>query len=154
MNKTYLCVLPLALFLAGSPGYVGAQAADCANKGPDKMPKCEAAKDPQAPVVTLNLNSMKATPHCIHVDEGTPIVFRLTPKKDRQPDTVEIVPKSNFDSWLQGKNDVFKDFIIIIVPEDDKLGVPNAEKRETTHHDYSIYLPNGECLDPRVEVEH
>ena len=40
MNKTHLCVLPLTLFLAGSPGYSVAQEIECA-KDPAKTPKCE-----------------------------------------------------------------------------------------------------------------
>ena len=147
MNKTYLYVLPLALFLAGSPGYSVAQATGCV-KGPVKMPICTG--DPQAPVVNLNLNTMKASPHCVLAKPGTTLVFRLTPRKNLKRNTVEILPKDDFDEWLQGKNDEFADLIIIKVPHDFKP----SDKPWPSVHDYSIYVLNGKCLDPRVEVQH
>jgi len=148
MNKTYLYVLPLALLLAGLPGYSGAQEIECV-KDTTKMPKCEG--EPQAAMVNLNLEKLKASPRCVRVFPGTTIVFRLTSKKNLELDTVEILPKDDFDSWLQGKNDEFNDLIIIRVP-----GVYNPDEPRTEEpsvHDYSITAP-GKCLDPRVEVRH
>ena len=150
MNKTYLCVLPLALLLAGSPGYSVAQETAC--KEPAERPKCEEVGEPQAKMVNLNLKALKANPHCVRVHPGTTIVFSLTPKKDLKDLEVEILPKDDFDSWLRGNNDEFDDLIIIRVPGTYNPDEPKTE--ELTVHDYSIYLSNGECLDPRVEVEH
>lgn len=146
MNKTYLCVLPLTLVLAAYSGHSVADDPVC-EKDPDTMPKCEG--DPKAPMVTLNLNTMKVTPPCVRAYKGTTIVFRLTPKKGLENITVEILPKEKVNFWLQGKNDEFDDVIIVRVPGVHKP----KEKYEFTDHDYSIKAP-GKCLDPRIQVEH
>ena len=77
-------------------------------------------------------------------------MFRLTPRNDLKRNTVEILPKDDFDKWLQGKNDEFEDLIIIRIPNDFKP----SDKPWSSVHDYSIYVLNGKCLDPRVEVQH
>jgi hypothetical protein len=146
MNKTYLCVLPLTVFLAASSGYSVAQETECA-KDPAKTHKCKG--DPNAPIVNLNLNTMKASPHCILAKPGTTLVFTLTPRKNLKRNTVEILPKDDFDEWLQGKNEDFEDLIIIRIPHDFKP----SEEPWSSDHAYSIRAP-GKCLDPRVHVEH
>lgn len=150
MNKTYLCVLPLTLFLAASSGYGVAQETECLEE-PATTPECEG--DPNAPMVNLNLNKMEANPRCVNVYPGTTILFRLTPKKDLEHDTVEILPKDSFDSWLQGKNDTFDDIIIITVPGVYEPDEERTGERVQSEHKYSIKAP-GKCLDPRVHVEH
>jgi hypothetical protein len=146
MNKTYLCVLPLALALAASSSYSVADDIEC-DQEPDKKAKCEG--DPQAPMVNLNLEALEANPQCVLANRGATIVFRLTPKKGLKRGTVEIATKDPFDIWLQGKNDDFVDLIIIEVP-----GIHEPDKKKPpTEHRYSIRTPK-KCLDPRVEVQH
>ena len=152
MNRIYLCVLPLALFLAGSPGFSVAQETECV-KPPANTPPCKEVGEPQTKIVNLNLKGMTAAPYCIRAYPGTTIVFILTPKKDLKRDTVEIMPKDDFDSWLRGKNDEVNDLIIIKVPGTYNPDEPKTEERKRTVHHYSITAP-GKCLDPRVEVEH
>lgn len=152
MNKTYLCVLPLALLLAGLPDHSVAQDIEC--KKPAEPQECKEVGEPQAKTVNLNINSLTAHPHCVRVHPGMTIVFKLTPKKDLKHLKVEILPKDDFDSWLRGNNDKFDDLIIIRVPGTYKPDEQKAGQPKLTVHDYSIYLSNGECRDPRVEVQH
>jgi hypothetical protein len=146
MNKTHLCVLPLTLFLAASSGYSVAQETEHANGL-----KCEG--DPQAPMVTLNLNTMKAKPECVHARPGTTIVFRLVPKKGLDLKTVKVLPEDSFDSWLQGKNDEFDDVIMIRVPGVYKPDDEGTDKPTYSNHDYTVEIADQK-IDPRVEVQH
>jgi len=142
MNKTYLCVLPLTLILAASPGYsVAGEPRDTSD------PKCKG--DPQAPMVNININKKQKKPECVRARLGEPIVFRLTPKKDLKDVNVKVLPKDAFeDSWLQGENDLFEDLIIIRVP-----GVYDPEaNRQYSDHEYIVVVDDQE-IDPRVEVE-
>ena len=148
MNKTYSCVLPLALFLAGLPDHSVAQETGC--KKPAEQQECERVGEAQAKTVNLNINLLTANPHCVSVHPGTILVFKLTPKKDLR---VEIRPKDDFDSWLRGNNDDLDDLIIIRVPGTHKPDKSKTRKHKLTVHEYSVYLSNGECLDPRVEVQ-
>ena len=141
MNKIHLCVLPLALILAASSGY--SVAGEPRGKT-DK--KCEG--DPQAPMVNINVKAKIKKPECVRARLGETIVFRLTPKKDVKDVIVEIVPKNPLDSWLQGKNDVYDEIIIIEVP-----GVYDPKKEREYSDHYFIVVVNDQEIDPRVEVE-
>ncbi len=152
MNKTYLCVLPLALFLAGSPGYSGTEVPECPNKGPADTQKCDEVGAPRSKIVNVDLETLEADPYCVRVHLGTTIVFTWKGALERSK--VKILPKDDFDSWLQGKNDPNNNAIFVTIPGTYKTDEQKAGPRKRTVHYYSIYLPNGECLDPRVEVEH
>ena len=142
MNKIHLCVLPLALILAASSGYSVA-----GEPRGETDPKCEG--DPQAPMVNINIKGKIKKTECVRARLGETIVFRLTPKKNLELNSVEIVPKDAFkDSWLQGKNDVVDDIIIIKVP-----GVYDPKKKREYSDHYFIVVVNGQEIDPRVEVE-
>ena len=152
MNKTYLCVLPLALLLAGSPDYGVAQETEC--KKPAERQECKEVGESQAKTVNLNINSLNAKPQCVRVHKGGIIVFKLTPKKDIKDLRVEIRPKNDFDSWLRGNNDDLHDLIIIRVPGTYEPDEQENGEPVLTVHNFGIYLSNGECRDPRVEVQH
>lgn len=152
MNKTYSCVLPLALFLAGLPDHSVAQETEC--REPAEQQECEEVGKAEAKTVNLNINSLTAHPHCVRVHKGGIIVFKLTPKKDLKDLRVEIRPKDDFDSWLRGDNDDLDDLIIIRVPGTHEPDEQENGEPKLTVHNYGIYLSNGECRDPRVEVQH
>ena len=145
MRKNRLWVLPLALFFTACAGQSIAQEVE--SNGTTDSKKCKG--EPQAPMVTLNVKSMKAEPECVRAYLGTTIMFRLTPKKDLDEVNVEIVPKDSFDEWLAGKNDLFDDIIVIRVPG------KHVEKPEyqPTEHDYGIRV-GDKYVDPRIQVEH
>ena len=147
MNKIHLCALPLALVLAAYSGQsVGGDPKRTTDQ--DTMPKCEG--EPQAPRVNFNINTMKATPHCVNAHKGSIIVFKLRPKKDLVDVVVTIEPKDAFkDAWLQGTNDYADDLVIIRVPgEHDPEGEPSS-----SNHDYVVVV-DDQKIDPRVKVEH
>lgn len=145
MNKTYLCVLPLTLLLAA---YSGQSVAGQPNRTtePSTPPKCKG--EPQAPMVTFNLKTMEAKPHCVRARPGTTILFRLTPKKDVKDAVVKVLPKESFDDWLQGNNDAFDDVIIIRVPGEYN---PKSDPEYSDH--YYIVEVGNKKIDPRVEVQ-
>ena len=145
MNKTYLCVLPLTLFLAASSGYSGVQEPDCII---DKHPMPPCLGDPRVPMVNLNVKSMHIAPRCVRANPGTTIVFRLTPKAHVELNTVKISPKDDTDDaddWLVGDNSTYKDLIIVSVPNEE-------EGIELGDYDYAIKT-SDKCKDPRVHVE-
>lgn len=146
MNKAYLCVLPLMLFLAASSGDSIAQPIEC-EEAPAPAPNCTG--EPQAPMVLLNLEAMIAAPQCIVAHPGTTLVFRLRPRAGLQLNTVKIRPKDPSDFWLKGQNDVVRDLIIIKVPGPYNPDEPDG----ATDHFYRIETPTR-CRDPRVQVEH
>ena len=140
MNKIHLCVLPLALLLAAYSGQNVAQDIECTvDESP--MPPC--LGDPRTPMVNLNLKkTIETRPLCVRAHPGTTLVFRLTPKKGLELETVEISPKDEAHDWLAGDNDTYEDLIVIRIPEKLALG----------DYDYSIKTPD-KCVDPRVVVE-
>jgi len=147
MKKTCLFLLPLALILGAYSGDSFAQGSE-GNKTSDKTLKCEG--DPQAPMVTLNLEADIKKPECVLANLGSTIVFRLVPKKDLKRGLVKIDPVNPLDVWLQGSNDEIVDIIVIQVPGEHDPGNNNPKH---TDHDYLIKVP-GRSLDPRVRVEH
>ena len=147
MKKIHLWLLPLALLLAAYSGQSVAGEPK-RTEDPEKTLKCEGV--PEAPRVTFNINTMKATPPCVTAHKGSTIVIKLTPKKDLEDVVVIVEPKDTFkDAWLRGKNDYFEDHIIIRVPGVHEPG----EKPRFTDHDY-IVVVDDQKIDPRVEVEH
>lgn len=136
MNKKILFVLLLSSVALGCAPIVTVTCDPYT--GP--TPPCKG--DPKAPQVTLNTNSLNATPYCIRAEDGTFIIFRLVPHDKNELGSVEIFPKDDTDTWLAGVNDPYKDLIIISVP--DSL--------EEDEHDYGIRT-SDKCVDPRVRVE-
>ena len=139
MNKNYLYVLPLALAMVAFSGQSVAQGKD---------PECKG--DPQAPMVTLNLNSGKATPKCALVHLGSTIVFRLVPNNDLGAKVVRIEPKNPLHSWVQGTNDHFRSIIVIVVPGQHD---PNKTEYQYSDYEYNVIIDDVE-YDPRIQVEH
>ncbi len=139
MNKTYLCVLPLALLLAASSDFSVAQEGDriIDNR---KTPPC--LGDPRVPTVNLKKKKLETKPSCVRANPGAALVFRLTPKNDFELGTVEISPKDDANDWLAGDNSTYEDLIIIRIPDDLAPG----------DYDYGIKAP-GQRVDPRVHVE-
>ncbi len=145
MKKTHLWLFPLALLLAAYSGQSVAGEPK-RTEDPKNTPKCEGV--PQAPRVTFNINSMKATPPCVKAHKGTTIVIKLTPKKDLEDVVVTVEPRDPFkDAWLHGKNDYFDDRVIIRIPGE------HEGNGEITNHDYVVVV-DDQKIDPRVEVEH
>lgn len=141
MNKTYLCIFPLTLVLSACGG-ITVNDDGCISD--TRRMVCKG--DPRVPMVNLNTNSMKVSPRCVKANPGTTIVFRLTPKDQITFDTVEIVRKltaNPANAWLEGKNDIVDDLIIIQVPDKDEI--------ELGDFDYKITTPD-KCKDPRVRV--
>ena len=145
MRKTYLCVLPLALVMLAYSADSIAQEIEC-EKAPDPAAKCEG--EPQAPAVILNLEAMTANPQCVRAYPGTTLIFRLVPKKDLQLNSIIISPKDPDDDWLEGRNDVIENLIIIDIPGVHDPDDPHGK----TDHYYRIDTPK-KCLDPRVQVD-
>lgn len=137
MNKNYMYVLPLAFSMVAFSGQSMAQ---------EKGPKCEG--DPQAPTITLNLNSKKAKPECALAYLGSTIVFHLVPKKGLNKTEVAITPKDALDSWLYGDNSDLQDIIIIKVPGEHD---PDNMTGESSQHEYNIIIDDV-VIDPRIEV--
>ena len=139
MKKTISTILPLTLALAAYAGQSVAQ---------ENGKNCKG--DPAAPHITLNLNTMKATPECALAHLGANIVLHIVPKKDLGEKIVLIEPKNPLDSWLQGDNSQLTDLIIIRVP-----GAHNPEdvQGESSVHGYNIVV-DGVKHDPRIKVEY
>lgn len=137
MNKNYFLAIPVSFFLTACSGDI-----DHPTKN-GTTPKCTGT--PQAPMVTLNLNTMTAKPECVLANPDTTIIFRITPKKKYELNQVEIEPKDDIDpadDWLDGANDNYDDLIIIKVPK----GLPPGEYK------YGVRTPD-DYLDPRVHIE-
>ena len=138
MNRKLLFVLPLSWMMVGC---VAIKSIDCPPyTGPIK--ECSEKQNPQAPMVTLNTNSMHATPECVRAEKGSTLIFRITPKANLELGAVEIIPKNKDDTWLAAKNDDYEDLIIIPVPNNISLG----------EHKYG-FKAGDKCVDPRVSVE-
>ena len=141
MNTKILSVLPLSLFLAAcvSPPSINPALVDCKSQG---WGSCKG--EPQAPTVNINTKSgkLKASPYCVKAEEGTELVFRITPRNNKAAGDVEILPKDPAHAWLKGENSPNKNFIFIDVPNDLD---PDAR------YFYGI-KSGGECVDPRVHV--
>ena len=133
MNKNILFVLPLSWVLASCVSLPVCE--------PYTGPTPPCTGNPQAPQVSLNTITLNATPHCVRATAGATIVFRLVPPADNKKDSVEISPKVSGNTWLKGRNDKFKDLILITVPE--TLGKGD--------YDYGIRT-SSKCVDPRINV--
>ena len=100
---------------------------------------------PNTPEVNINTQSakLKARPYCVNADEGSEIVFKLTPSGNAALGEVAIVPKKASHTWLSARNSVNQDEIRITVPAD----LPKGEK-----YLYGITF-GSKCVDPRVNVK-
>ena len=135
MNRKLLALLPLSWIAMAC---VPMEPRTCE---PYTGPTPPCAGDPNVPQVTINTNSLNVTPYCVLAKKGTFIVFRLVPHDKNELGTVEIFPKDDEDTWLAGENDLYKDLIIVPVPDD----------LEPDNYDYGI-ATSDKCVDPRVNV--
>jgi hypothetical protein len=144
VNKNYLYVLPLALAMVAFSGQSVAQGKD---------PECKG--EPQAPTINLNFAARakkdKIDKECALAHLGSTIVFRLTPKKGLDLNSVTIEPENPLDTWLRASNNMVNDLIIIRIPgQHDTEKAPSD--RIYTDHIYVIKV-NGIVVDPRIQVE-
>jgi len=144
MNKKILFVLALNWILVGcSQAPIAPDGSPLANCRTQLPWFCRGKA--QAPTVNVNTKSgkLKTSPYCIKVEEGTQLIFRLTPPGKNALNTVEIIAKNESHGWLKGKNSIFEDLIIIDVP----TGLSGDDK-----YYYGIKT-DTDCVDPRIHVK-
>lgn len=138
MNRKALLISGVSLMLTA-----------CAPPGIMSAPRCESYTpsstcqgDPKVPKVTLNLNTLRASPSNVCAERGQTIVYRLVPPP-RDPGTVAVIAKKSSDTWLAGTNSPNAREIRVTIPS--WVGAD-------TDHDYSFVTSDNKCIDPRVRV--
>lgn len=140
MNKMILFVIPLSYLAVGCVAKNTIQVGGC-NSPP---PAADCTGNPASPKVTINTNRpLNADPPNVCADPGTTIVFNIVPVGGEKGD-VSVIPKIAADSWLTGTNSANAGKIEILVP---------TGLEPKSDHDYTIVTKDGQCLDPRVEVQ-
>ena len=139
-GKMLLAVCPSVL-LAGCVGAALAQEVEC-QPVEFKDEKCQG--DKHYPVVLINTMKVNVDRINVCAARNSTIEFRVVPPGRNVVGSVAIKPKDDDNLWLLSTNSPNERVIRILVPDwvDDN-----------TDHDYTIYLPNGVCIDPRVHVE-
>ncbi|MDX1508006.1 MAG: hypothetical protein R3358_06985 [Woeseiaceae bacterium] len=139
MNKKILTALAAGVITAScvhQPGPLGSS--NCVIH----TPTTSCTGNPNNPVVTLNLNTMKANPPNVCGRAGKTMEVRLVPPPSAKG-TVAVVPKNFSDTWLLGTNDPDPAKIFIEIPDWVAFG---------SDHDYGFVKSTGECADPRLHV--
>jgi hypothetical protein len=139
MNKMILFVIPLSYLAVGCVAKNTIQVGGCSS--PPSVQVCNGVS--ANPKVTINTNRpLNANPPNVCADQGTTIVFTITPPGEKGD--VSVIPKIAADSWLTGTNSANAGKIEILVP---------TGLEPESDHDYTIVTKDGQCLDPRVEVQ-
>ncbi len=134
-----LFVIPLSYLAVGCVAKNTIQVGGCNSPPPVLVCNGNSA----SPKVTINTNRpLNAEPPNVCADQGTTIVFTIVPAGEKGD--VSVIPKIAADSWLTGTNSANAGKI--------EIPVPTGLEPESAH-DYTIVTKDGQCLDPRVEVQ-
>ena len=139
MNGKLLISLFASLLLAG--GAIADEPVECI-KVKVQGTKCDG--DKHYPIVTINTQKVNLDRINVCAARKSTIEFRIVPPGRNVVGSVAVKAKKETNTWLNGRNSPDERKIEILVPE----WLDN-----NTDHDYTIWLPNGECIDPRVHVE-
>lgn len=142
MNNKILFVVALSYLLIGCATVNTMEGSTCTVISIDS--ECDG--DRHYPAVTLNTQdaTLDVHPSNVCANNESTIIFRVVPPGLNEVGSVSIVAKDSTNTWLIGSNSPDKKEIAIFVPD----WVAADEE-----YDYSIYLADGRCVDPRVSVE-
>lgn len=139
MNNNFVLCVPLALFLSA-----------CTTEGPVRALNCDiytppasCAGDPNAPAVHINVTAKTFNPPNACGGRGNTITFSLTPVAGLNEGDTAIIPKDPTKTWLTGTNSPDRTEIVIKIPDWATVGPA----------DYALIRSNGDCVDPRIDVE-
>lgn len=142
MNKNVFLLLTLGLILTGCAAIDGAdehtQPMTCIEPDPISGP-CNG--NPSAPMVNLNLSTMKANPPNVCANPGSTIEVTISPPPG-SIGTVSVTAKDPTNTWLNGTNAPDPQKIFIYVPPGVSLG----------NNYYGFTTSLGTCVDPRVDI--
>jgi len=145
MKKRILFVLTMCCYLVACSGAPIAPAGSALAGCKKQLPWFCRGKQ-HAPTVYVNTTAgkLRASPYCTQMIPGTKLVFRLYPAGNQAMGAVEIIPKNDTHSWLEVKNDVYQDLIIVDIP---------TTISPTAKYYFGVKTPT-DCVDPRVKVDH
>ena len=139
MNTKLFFTLCASLLLVGGASAV--EPGECL-KVDVKGTQCDG--DRHFPIVTINTEKVNLDRINVCAARNTTIEFRIVPPGRNVVGSVAIKPKDDDNYWLLGTNSPDERTIKILIP---------AWVDNNNDHDYTIYLPNGECIDPRIHVQ-
>ena len=105
--------------------------------------------DKNNPKVILNTESLVVAPPNVCAMPGKTLVISVVPAANNKIGSVAIIPKNPKDTWLTGTNSPDKNEIRILVPN----WVSGGKASVGTNHDYGFVTIDGNCVDPRVNVQ-
>jgi hypothetical protein len=106
--------------------------------------QCDGHSNRHYPVAKIDTEKMSVDRINLCAARDSTIEFRVGPPGKNDVGSVAIKAKHDGNLWLLGNNSPDKKVIRILIP---------AWVDDNTDHDYTIYLSDGACIDPRVHVE-
>ena len=151
MNAKLLISVFAGLLLAGGAFAIAMADSHCQEMEIAVGEKCSGDRD--YPFVTINTERkvISVSPRVVCAARGAEVEFRVVPLGMNDlgsvlitpKETVRAGPRKSINTWLLRTN--FLDASKI------RVGVPRWIEQKD--YDYSIWLADGRCVDPRIHVE-